>query len=97
MRTYYVEMESPTLNDPLGDYERVCSALEAQHHLQRPLVDYRVLVGLGKALRAADWKVSVSIWTGGAVPEIVRVARGRAQRSIGLAVDVGTTSVAAIS
>ena len=46
-------------------------------------------------MREADWKVSVSIWSGGAVPEIVRVAPGRVERSIGLAVDVGTTSVAA--
>ena len=46
-------------------------------------------------LREAGWKVSVSIWTGGPAPEIVRVAPGRVERSIGLAVDVGTTSVAA--
>ena len=94
VRTYYVVMAPPTLHDPLGDYERLCEALEAQHQLQRPLIDYGVLVGLGKTLRAAQWKVSVSIWTGGTAPEIVRVAGGRA-RSIGLAVDVGTTSVAA--
>jgi uncharacterized 2Fe-2S/4Fe-4S cluster protein (DUF4445 family) len=95
VRTYYVEMDPPTLRNPLGDYERLCGALEAQHHLEPPLIDYKVLVGLGKTLRAAEWKVSVSIWTGGALPEIVRVACGRTQRSIGLAVDVGTTSVAA--
>ena len=95
VRTYYVVMEPPTLHDPLGDHERLCCALEAQHHLEHPSIDYKVLVGLGKTLRAAEWKVSVSIWTGGLVPEIVRVAGGRTQRSIGLAVDVGTTSVAA--
>ncbi len=95
VRTYFVEMEPPTLHDPLGDYERLCEALRAHHGLHRPLIDHRVLVGLGGTLRAASWKVSVSVWTGGQAPEIVRVAAGRVQRSVGLAVDVGTTSVAA--
>jgi uncharacterized 2Fe-2S/4Fe-4S cluster protein (DUF4445 family) len=94
VRTFYVEMEPPTLHDPLGDYERVCDALNGQHGLERPLLDYSVLVGLGQMLRSAGWKVSVSVWSGGAAPEIVRVAPGRVERSLGLAVDVGTTSVA---
>jgi uncharacterized 2Fe-2S/4Fe-4S cluster protein (DUF4445 family) len=95
VRTYYVEMVPPTLHDPLGDYERLCDALKAQHGVERPLLDYKVLLGLPETVRAADWKVSVSIWTGGPAPEIVRVAPGKVERSIGLAVDVGTTSVAA--
>jgi len=95
VRTYYIEMIPPTLHDPLGDYERVCDALEAQHGLERPLLDYKVLLGLPDTVRAAKWKVSVSIWTGGPAPEIVRVVPGKVERSIGLAVDVGTTSVAA--
>jgi len=95
VRTYYVEMVPPTLHDPLGDYERLCDALKAQQDVERPLLDYKVLLGLPETVRAAGWKVSVSIWTGGAAPEIVRVAPGKVERSIGLAVDVGTTSVAA--
>lgn len=94
VRTYYVEMAPPTLHDPLGDFERLCEALDAQHGLRAPLVDYRVLVGLGQTLRSAEWKVSVSIWTGGAAAEIVRVTPGRLERSLGLAIDVGTTSLA---
>ncbi|MHB0980326.1 MAG: ASKHA domain-containing protein [Thermoleophilia bacterium] len=95
VRTYYIEMAPPTLHDPLGDYERVCDALKAQHDLDAPILDYKVLVGMPDTLRAAGWKVSVSIWSGGPTPEIVRVAPGTVDRSIGLAVDVGTTSVAA--
>lgn len=95
VRTYYVEMAPPTLHDPLGDYERICDALKAQHDLDPPLLDYKVLLGMPDTLRAAAWKVSVSIWNGGPAPEIVRIAPGTVDRSIGLAVDVGTTSVAA--
>jgi len=95
VHTYYVEMESPTLHDPLGDYERVCAALKEQHGLDRPELDYRVLLGMPKTLRDAEWKVSVSIWTGGSAAEIIRVQPGKVDQSIGLAVDVGTTTVAA--
>jgi uncharacterized 2Fe-2S/4Fe-4S cluster protein (DUF4445 family) len=95
VRTYYVEMTPPTLHDPLGDYERLCDALKEQHGIEMPLLDYKVLLHLADTVRAAAWKVSVSIWSGGAAPEIVRVVPGRVERNIGLAVDVGTTSVAA--
>ena len=95
VKTYYIEMIPPTLHDPLGDYERVCNALKAQHDIDPPLLDYKVLLGMPDTLRNAQWKVSVSIWTGGPAPEIVRIAPGTIERSIGLAVDVGTTSVAA--
>jgi uncharacterized 2Fe-2S/4Fe-4S cluster protein (DUF4445 family) len=95
VKTYYIEMIPPTLHDPLGDYERVCDALKAQHGLDAPILDYRVLLGMPDTLRASAWKVSVSIWTGGPVPEIVRIAPGTIDRTLGLAVDVGTTSVAA--
>jgi len=94
VRTYYIEMQPPTLHDPLGDYERICDALKAQHDLDAPILDYKVLVGMPDTLRAAAWKVSVSIWSGGPTPEIIRVAPGTVDRSIGIAIDVGTTSVA---
>ncbi len=95
VRTYCIEMVPPTLHDPLGDYERICDALKAQHGVEPPILDYKVLLGMPDTLRQASWKVSVSVWTGGPAPEIVRIAPGKVERSIGLAVDVGTTSVAA--
>ncbi len=95
VHSYYIEMPPPTLHDPLGDYERVCNALEAQHALEWPKMDYGVLLGMPDTLRDAQWKVTVSIWSGGKEPEIVRIAPGKIKRSLGLAVDVGTTTVAA--
>ena len=58
VRTYFVEMEPSTLHDPLGYDERSREALRAHDGLHRPLIDDRVLVGLGGTLRAASWKVS---------------------------------------
>lgn len=95
VKAYYIEMPPPTLHDPLGDYERMCDALKEQHGLEAPILDYKVLLAMPGILRQAQWKVTVCIWTGGPAPEIVKVYPGKIERAIGLAVDVGTTSVAA--
>ena len=96
VRTYYVEMEPPTLHDPLGDYERLCDALKAQHGLERPLIDYRVLLGLRRdAARGRLEGLGVDLDRRAGARDRAGRARAGSQRSIGLAVDVGTTSVAA--
>jgi uncharacterized 2Fe-2S/4Fe-4S cluster protein (DUF4445 family) len=96
VKTYYIEITPPTLHDPLGDYERICDTLKAQHGIETPpILDYKVLVGMPDLLRKAQWKVTVCIWTGGPAPEIVKIYPGKIDRAIGLGVDVGTTSVAA--
>jgi len=96
INTYYVELVPPTLHDPLGDYERLVEGLKEQHGLEeRPRIDYHVLRTLPDVIREAHWKVSVAIWDGDGFPEIVKVTPGKVERSLGLAVDVGTTTVAA--
>ncbi|GAB4247976.1 MAG: ASKHA domain-containing protein [Thermoleophilia bacterium] len=96
IHTYYIEMPKPTLHDPLGDYERLVNQLQADHGIEkRPRIDYQVLRTMPDVLRKAQWKVSVSIWDGDEVPEIVKITPGKVDRSLGLAVDVGTTTVAA--
>jgi len=92
---HYIEMSPPTLHDPLGDYERVCDALKEQHGVDQPILDYRVLLAMPDLLREAQWKVTVCVWNGGPAPEIVKIYPGKPERILGLAVDVGTTSVAA--
>jgi uncharacterized 2Fe-2S/4Fe-4S cluster protein (DUF4445 family) len=91
VRRYFVEMKAATLHDPLGDWERLQNALQAEHGLERLSIDYRVLLDLQKAVRTGEWKVSVYVWLG---REVIRVVPGFAEVSLGLAVDVGTTTVA---
>jgi uncharacterized 2Fe-2S/4Fe-4S cluster protein (DUF4445 family) len=95
VRTYYVEMVPPTLHDQSGDYERICNALKQQHGLNPPVLDYRVLQRMPGLLRQADWRVTVCIWRGNQTTEIVKIYPGRIKSAVGLAVDVGTTTVAA--
>jgi len=91
VRKYYVEIEPPTLHDPLGDWERMISELKRSFDLEGLVADYYVLKGLSRTLRQGEWKITVSVWMG---REVIRVEPGYVERAVGLAVDVGTTTLA---
>jgi uncharacterized 2Fe-2S/4Fe-4S cluster protein (DUF4445 family) len=102
-RRYYVELTPPSLHDALGDWERLQAELEARFGLQALRADFEVLRGLAATLRQSEWKVSVTIWnpggkseTGDLPPggEVIKVEPGYNEQIVGLAVDIGTTTVA---
>ncbi len=92
VNTYYVEVVPPTFEEPTGDFERICRELEKQHGLKDLRVDFFTLRQLPMVLREGNWKVTVSVWNG---QEVIRVRPGKAETSYGIAIDVGTTTVAA--
>jgi len=91
VRLYYVELDGPTFKDPLGDFERLCKALKDTYGLENLKVDLHALRQLPSALRKEEWKVTVSVWMD---KEIIRIRPGRAEDCYGLAIDVGTTTIA---
>ncbi len=91
VKIYYVEMQKPTFEEPTGDFERICSALEKEYGLKDLRVDFQTLRQLPTAVRAGGWKVTVSVWND---QEVVRVRPGKCEASYGLAIDIGTTTVA---
>ncbi len=92
VRLYYVELSRPSLDDPLGDFERLAQRLGEAYDLGGMVIDYFALVDLPDVLRKADWKVTAAVWND---REIVRIYPGRVEECWGVAVDIGTTTVAA--
>ena len=92
IRLYTVKVEPPTFEEPTADFERVCRVLEKEHGLKDLAVDIFALRQLPTALRDGDWSVTASVWND---KEVVRFRPGKAERAYGLAIDVGTTTVAA--
>jgi len=92
VKQYYVELVPPTLEDPTGNFERLCAALEKQYDLKSLRIDLSVLRSLQDTLAAGDWKVTVTVWMD---QEIIHVRPGSGSGNFGLAIDVGTTTVAA--
>ncbi len=91
VKLYYVEVEKPTFEEPTGDFERICKGIEGQYGLKDLKIDLFALRQLPAALRKEGWKVTVSVWMD---QEIIRVRPGKCENSYGLAIDVGTTTVA---
>jgi uncharacterized 2Fe-2S/4Fe-4S cluster protein (DUF4445 family)/NADPH-dependent glutamate synthase beta subunit-like oxidoreductase len=91
IKKYYVEIPKATLEDTLGDWERLETELEKSHGLKNLTIDYQTLMSLQEAVRQGDWKVTVSVWQD---REVIKVEPGQVKKAYGLAVDVGTTTVA---
>lgn len=92
IRLHYVEVEQPDMHHPSGDLERLTAALADQWETSGLEVDLRVLQGLQKALRQGDWKVTVAIHRG---QVLTAIWPGFRDKAYGLAVDVGSTTIAA--
>jgi uncharacterized 2Fe-2S/4Fe-4S cluster protein (DUF4445 family) len=91
VRLAYVEVREPDMHDPSGDLERLFEALADQWDIAAPAYDFAILPGLQKALRAGEWKVTVALRDGN---RVVQVWPGFHDRIFGLAVDLGSTTIA---
>jgi uncharacterized 2Fe-2S/4Fe-4S cluster protein (DUF4445 family) len=91
VRLHYVEVIEPNMHDPSGDLQRLMQALEAQWGLTGLDCDLRVIQHLQKALRQGNWTVTVAVHHG---KQITAVWPGFHDKAYGLAVDVGSTTIA---
>ena len=87
-----VTLPAASLSDFRDDRQRLLDALEKETGLKHLSVDYPVLKELPQILREGNWTVTATIWQ---EKEVIRVAPGKRETSLGAAVDVGTTTLAA--
>ncbi len=92
IRLHYVVVQQPDMHNPSGDLERLLSALEDQWDLTGLETDLRILQSLQPTLRAGNWQITVAVHRG---QVITAIWPGFHDRSFGLAVDVGSTTIAA--
>jgi uncharacterized 2Fe-2S/4Fe-4S cluster protein (DUF4445 family) len=92
VRLHYVEVAQPDMHDPSGDLKRLEDALAREWQLTDLACDLSVLQQLQTRLRAGAWKVTVAVHDGS---RIIAVWPGFHDAAFGLAVDVGSTTIAA--
>ena len=92
VRLHYVQVKQPDMHDPSGDLRRLYDALEAEWNLKDLACDLSVLQMLQPVLRREDWQVTVAVH---GAKQIIGVWPGLHERVYGLAVDVGSTTIAA--
>ncbi len=92
IRLHFVEVQQPDMHDPSGDLRRLEDALEFEWRLTGLTCDVKVLQQLQQALREGDWKVTVAVH---GASQIIAVWPGFREHAYGIAIDVGSTTIAA--
>jgi uncharacterized 2Fe-2S/4Fe-4S cluster protein (DUF4445 family) len=102
VRSFVIELEPPSLADGTSDLDRVKRELSRQAFVMGLRAQLPILRELGGALRAADWKVCVTLemsdWAYGSYlpPRLLDVRPAdEPVREYGLSIDIGTTSIVA--
>ena len=91
VKKYYVELKKATLEDTLGDWERLQKELGQEFGASNLTIDYKALLDLQETIRIGDWKTTVSVWMN---KEVIDIKPGIIDKIYGLAIDIGTTTVA---
>jgi uncharacterized 2Fe-2S/4Fe-4S cluster protein (DUF4445 family) len=92
VQLHYVEVWKPNMHDPSGDLRRLREALEREWQLTDLRFGPGMLLSLQRELRKGDWKVTVAVDYLG---QVIAVNPGFKESLCGLAIDVGSTTVAA--
>jgi uncharacterized 2Fe-2S/4Fe-4S cluster protein (DUF4445 family) len=91
VRKIHVVLPMPTLSDARPDLERLTGALDDECSLDELEIDYELVKRLPRALREADWDVTVTVWDDS---KIIAVEPGDTSMNVfGAAVDVGTSKI----
>ena len=92
IRMHYVEVQEPNMYDPSGDLQRIKDALEFEWRLENLTCDLRQIQRVQTTLREGEWSVTVAVHD---ATQIVAVWPGFKGNAYGLAIDVGSTTIAA--
>ena len=93
-RLYYLEVEEPDMHKASSDLERVLLALEEQWGVSDVSLDFPLLAKLQSVLRVGKWKITVAVHDR-SFASIIAIWPGFHDQAYGLAIDVGSTTIAA--
>ena len=91
VRLHTVDVTEPDLATPTGDLGRLFDALRAEWNLDGLAADLSVIRGLQAALTAGSYRVTVAVHGG---RDVIAVWPGFHDRAFGVAIDVGSTTIA---
>ncbi|WP_298814752.1 ASKHA domain-containing protein [uncultured Roseibium sp.] len=91
-----VSIDEPDMETPRGDIDRLREALVAATGLADLVFDPALLPGVQVLLRKAGWNVTAAIHQDlGSLPTLIALWPGEKKAVYGLAVDIGSTTIAA--
>lgn len=96
-KRFYVTVEEPDMHAPTGDFERLSAALAEQWDVRDVTIDLSTVTKLQKCLRKGNWAVTATVFRDHlGHNRLIDLAPGFDETPIyGLAVDLGSTTIAA--
>ncbi|WP_265518032.1 ASKHA domain-containing protein [Nitratireductor luteus] len=96
VRLCYVEVEEPDMHKPLGDLDRVKTALRKDWGYGRLEADYHLLPQAQKTLREGQWAVTAAVHEDeeAETAHIIALWPGLKNEAYGIACDIGSTTIA---
>jgi len=91
VKLFTVYVEEPELDSPTGDLERLKESIEFEAGLTNLSIETSILRQLQPALRKGKWTVTVAVHDG---KRIIGIWPGKQETAYGLAVDIGSTTIA---
>ncbi len=97
MHLYFIEVEEPDMHKPSSDLERVYTALKDQWGIENLSCELPIISALQKTLRKGEWKITCAVYSRapGGGNRLAAIWPGFHDKAYGLAVDVGSTTIAA--
>ena len=92
IKTFKISVEEPDMHKGTGDLSRLKVALSEEWGLDNLTCSLEVMQSLQRVLREGEWKVTVAVRNN---EEIIAVFPGFKDELFGIAVDVGSTTIAA--
>ena len=96
-KLYFIVVDEPDMHHPSSDLERVYNALKAQWGIEDVTCDLAIMQALQSALRKGQWRITLAVHhrMASKTARITAIWPGFHDRAYGMAVDVGSTTIAA--
>jgi uncharacterized 2Fe-2S/4Fe-4S cluster protein (DUF4445 family) len=82
------------MEKPLGDTDRLLAALRKEWRFESLAIDFALLPRVQAILRQEDWKVTAAVHLSAGGPEVIALWPGLKNFACGIAVDIGSTTIA---
>jgi uncharacterized 2Fe-2S/4Fe-4S cluster protein (DUF4445 family) len=96
-KLYFIEVEEPDMHKPSSDLERVYVALKEQWGVENVTAELPIISALQGALKKGEWKITCAVFSRaqGGGNRLVSIWPGFHDKAFGMAIDVGSTTIAA--
>lgn len=94
-KKYTVKLKEPDLSDSMNDWDRLQKALQKEYGISEVKIALGCMKEFPQAIRMGNWEITVTIASLKGTFEIIAVEPGKSVKPVyGMAVDIGTTTVA---